>query len=133
MSSSPRTISTRTSGLEPECENATVFSCGASCSPRVPKSSFGIARPLGPGRLAQTVRRFLPPGVRGQTWCPRMCEPQSYRVRLGGQRTKGDSVHQSGSATGTRSEQPTLDSSYPLVEFAIPADPAYVRVARLVS
>ena len=42
-------------------------------------------------------------------------------------------MHRSGSAAGTRSDPKTVDASYPLVEFAIPADPAFVRVARLVS
>ena len=37
------------------------------------------------------------------------------------------------SATEMRSKGPTVDPSQPTVEFHIPGDPMYVRVARLVS
>ena len=37
------------------------------------------------------------------------------------------------SETEMRSEGPIVDPSHPIVEFCIPADPQYVRVARLVA
>ena len=42
-------------------------------------------------------------------------------------------MHQSRTATGTQSVQSVVDPSYPLVEFCIPPDPTYVRLARLAA
>ena len=42
-------------------------------------------------------------------------------------------MHQSRTATGTQSVRSVVDPDYPLVEFCIPPDPTYVRLARLAA
>lgn len=42
-------------------------------------------------------------------------------------------MHQSRTATGTERVRTAVDPSYPLIEFCIPSDPTYVRIARLAA
>ena len=62
-----------------------------------------------------------------------MCELRALRVLPLSTTSEGGSVHQSRTATGTQNVRRAVDPSYPLVEFSLPPDPTYVRLARLAA